>query len=60
MLFSKFIEAIPVPDAMAETSAKALINTIIVRYGSPRQNITDRGVGYESALFKELSPFGYT
>lgn len=39
---------------MAETTARTLVDTIIVRYGCPLSIISDRGAGYESALFKEL------
>lgn len=43
-----------VPDITAETTAKTLIDTIIVRYGCPHKILSNHGAGYESALFKEL------
>ncbi|KAJ8975125.1 hypothetical protein NQ317_019945 [Molorchus minor] len=41
--FTKYPEAIPIPDQKAETVAKASVKKVIVRHGAPEKLLTDRG-----------------
>jgi len=53
--FSKWVEAIPVPDTEAKTTANALVNGWISRFGVPLEVHSDQGRGFESLLILELS-----
>src|SRR6218665_1389775 len=52
--FTKFVEAIPIANQEATTVAKALVETVIARYGAPLQILTDQGTNFEGNLFQEL------
>ena len=52
--FTKWIEAIPLPDQEARTIAEALIESVICRFGVPLQIHTDQGRNFQSALLLEL------
>ena len=52
--FSKYAEAIPVPDQTAEECATRLLNDVIAHWGTPLSVHTDQGGAFESKLFKEL------
>ena len=52
--FTKWAEAIPVPNHEATTVSRVLLEQIITRFGVPQQILTDRGAEFESQLFKEL------
>lgn len=52
--FTKFVEAVPMSNQEASSVAKALVETVIVRYGAPLQILTDQGSNFESQLFREL------
>ena len=52
--FSKWMEAIPTPDATAQTIASVLIEHFFTRFGLPRHIHTDQGTPFESELFSEL------
>ena len=41
--FSKFVEAIPIPDQKAETVARALVERVILVHGAPQQLLSDCG-----------------
>ena len=51
--FTKYIEAVPLKDQTARTTAEALEQTML-RIGPPQTIITDQGTNFESELFKEL------
>ncbi|KAG5866373.1 hypothetical protein JTB14_021886 [Gonioctena quinquepunctata] len=52
--FTKYVEAIPLPDQKADTIARAFVENVIVRHGSPKRLLTDRGANFTSSLFKEV------
>ena len=52
--FTKFVEAAPMANQEATTVAKALVETIVVRYGAPLQILTDRGTNFEGRVFQEM------
>ena len=54
--FTKWYEAIPLPDQRAETTADALLNHCICRFGCPNRINTDQGRHIESDLFEQLMP----
>ena len=59
--FSRWPEAIPVPDMTASTIAQALVTGWISRFGVPHQITSDQGRQFESTLFAELvRTFGIT
>jgi len=53
-LFSKYAEAIPIPNKETITVARALFDVVISRYGVPLSILSDRGMEFESNLLKEL------
>ena len=50
-----WIEAVPLRDQTAETTARALYDTWISRYGCPLRITTDQGRNFESSLFRSLT-----
>jgi len=52
--FSKWAEAIPLRNHTAPVVARALMNHVFCRFGSPKQLLSDRGSEFESELFTEL------
>ena len=53
--FTRWPEAIPVPDIKANTVAEAVYNGWISRFGTPSVIVTDQGSQFESSLFTELA-----
>ena len=51
--FTKYSEAIPIPDQTAETVAREFVTHIVARHGTPKRLLTDQGRNFVSKLFKE-------
>ena len=52
--FTRWAEAVSLPNQEASTVAQALMNEWICRYGAPESIHTDQGRNFESKLFSEL------
>lgn len=53
-IFTKYPEAIPMPDQTVETIAKKFVEKIICRHGCPERITSDLGSVFTSDLFKEI------
>ena len=53
--FSKCYEALPLPDQTASTTATALLENWICRFGCPHIIHSDQGRNFESKLFKSMN-----
>ena len=57
--YTRWIEAVGVPDATAATCARAFMTNIIARFGVPSQIVCDNGPAFTAQLFQEFcSDFG--
>lgn len=57
--FTKWVEAFALPDQKAETTAEALVNGVISRFGVPIEIHSDQGRNFESEVFtKSLEILG--
>ena len=52
--FSKWVEALAMPEQSAETVTHVLVTEVISRFGVPLQIHTDQGHNFESMVFKEV------
>jgi hypothetical protein len=52
--FTRYPEAIPIPNQEAETVARALVTQVFTRPGCPQVLSLDRGINFMSALFQEM------
>lgn len=52
--FSKYLEAIPIPDQTVKTIAEKCITEIICKHGTPKKLITDQGNNFSSDMFSEI------
>lgn len=53
--YTRWPEAVPIPDMKAETVARAFTATWVARFGIPQKVTTDQGRQFESDLFRELN-----
>ena len=52
--FSRWMEAIPVPNQEATTLAEKLVDEVFLRFSPPEQLHSDQGRQFESNLVKEV------
>ena len=52
--FTKWAEAVPLADQEAATVARALVETMVCRFGAPSTLHSDQGRNFQSALFREV------
>ena len=52
--FTKWVEAIPIPNQEASTVAESVVTKFICVFGVPLQIHTDQGTNFESKLFQEI------
>ncbi|KII60697.1 Retrovirus-related Pol polyprotein [Thelohanellus kitauei] len=52
--FSRWVEAVALPDQTAESTSKAVLSNIVCRYGVPEGIHSDKGTQFESAVFSKL------
>uniref|UniRef100_A0A3Q2Q0I0 Integrase catalytic domain-containing protein n=1 Tax=Fundulus heteroclitus TaxID=8078 RepID=A0A3Q2Q0I0_FUNHE len=52
--FTRWVEAFPIPDQDAETTAKKLVYNFIARFGPTLELHTDQGRNIESSLFRNV------
>lgn len=50
---TKFVEAYPIKNKDAETVARAFVNNFILRFGIPKEIVTDQGTEFLAKVFKE-------
>nr|VZI02459.1 unnamed protein product [Spirometra erinaceieuropaei] len=55
--YTRWAEAIPLPNVLAETIVKAFVSRWVAMFGAPSTVTTDRGAQFESALFQTLLNF---
>jgi transposase InsO family protein len=51
--FTRYVEAIPIPDRTAETCARVYATQIVTRHGLGSKLITDQGRAFMSSFFHE-------
>jgi len=51
---TRYPECVPLPDIKAETVARAFVENIICRFGTPRELLTDCGTQFVGKLFQEI------
>ena len=52
--FTKWVEAVPMPNQRAETVAKAFVDEVVTRHGVPTKLLTDQGRNFEADLMKQV------
>ncbi|MCP3661980.1 MAG: DDE-type integrase/transposase/recombinase, partial [Gammaproteobacteria bacterium] len=49
--FTRWTEAVALPDQTAQTIARAMVDAVVCRYGAPKVILTDKGSNYLSMTF---------
>jgi hypothetical protein len=52
--FTKWVEAVALPDQTAETVARAAVDSFFARFGCPLEITTDQGANFTSQLFTDM------
>ena len=52
--FTKWVEAVPMPNQRAETVAKAFVDEVVTRHGVPTKLLTDQGRNFEADRMKQV------
>ena len=52
--FTRFVEAVAIPNKEATTVARALVENVFCRYGLPSQLLSDQGKEFDNVLLHEL------
>lgn len=52
--FTRWAEAVPLPNHTAKQVANAVLQHWVTRYGVPREILSDQGTEFESALFQHF------
>lgn len=52
--FTKFVQGAPLRNLVASTVAKALVETVILRYGAPLQILTEQGWNLEEYVLQKM------
>jgi len=52
--FSRFVEAVAIPDQQTQTVCRAFVRSVICRYGACRTLISDNGSNFTSRLFEAV------
>ena len=56
-IFTKWTEAVPLPDQEARTVTKAFVDTFVSRFGTPLQVHSDQGRNFEAKIFQEMCTY---
>ena len=56
-IFTKWTEAVPLPDQEARTFTKAFVDTFVSRFGTPLQVHSDQGRNFEAKIFQEMCTY---
>ena len=52
--FSKWLEAVPIPNKEPDTVAYAFLHNILARFAAPGQVVSDNGVEFTEGEFAQL------
>ena len=52
--FTKWVEAVPMANQCAGTTAKAFVDEVVTRHGVPEKLLTDQGRNFEADLMKKV------
>lgn len=50
----KWVEAVPMANQRADTTARAFVDEVVTRHGIPEKLLTDQGRNFEADLMKEV------
>uniref|UniRef100_A0A8R1HT47 Integrase catalytic domain-containing protein n=2 Tax=Caenorhabditis japonica TaxID=281687 RepID=A0A8R1HT47_CAEJA len=52
--FSKFVISVPLPDATCETISRAVLEELVLKFGTPNQIVSDNASSFTSAAFQQF------